>query len=294
MSEGGATRRKSADSGVLWIVATPIGTLDDIAQRAIDVLSEVDIILAEDTRRTRKLLSHFQIPAGRRLKSYHKHNERHVVELAMEELAGGCSIALTSDAGTPVLSDPGFLLVAAAREHGFRVLSVPGPSAFTAALAASAQEPLPATLAGFLPVKGAARTRLLENTAHIPWTTVFLVSPHRLKKDLADLGRVLGEERPATLLAEISKAYERAAVGTLGELGGCSEIDHPRGEYVLVIGPAIATRNESVSSATVQNRYDAVISRGVDRKTALRTVAHDLGISRREVYSALLSAEKEL
>ncbi len=149
-------------AGTLWIVATPIGTMTDMGQRAREVLGRVDMLLAEDTRRTRRLLSGLGIEASGRVRSLHEHNEQRVIPMVLDVLRGGQDVAIVSDAGTPVLSDPGFLLVRTLREEGLNVASVPGPSAFTAALAASGQPPLPATLVGFLPPRSGARRRKLE------------------------------------------------------------------------------------------------------------------------------------
>ncbi|MCP4895769.1 MAG: 16S rRNA (cytidine(1402)-2'-O)-methyltransferase, partial [bacterium] len=170
--------------GMLWVVATPIGTIEDFSPRACRVLGEANLILAEDTRRTRKLLTHFEIPTRGRLHSLHLHNEKRSTARATKIITGGGSVALVSDAGTPVLSDPGHMLVCAAHEMGAQVLSVPGPSSFTAALAASPQRPLPATLVGFLPAKAGERTRRLKELGKTPWTIVVLLSPHRLATEV--------------------------------------------------------------------------------------------------------------
>ena len=199
--------------GTLWIVATPIGSLGDLAPRAVEVLEQVDVILAEDTRRARALLAHFNVAAAGRLRSLHEHNESRQVPELVERLEGGSSIALMSDAGTPVLSDPGYRLVCAARQAELPVASVPGASSFTAALAAAGQPPLPALLCGFLPPRRGPRCRRIAELANHPWTTVVLLSPHRLRAELEDLAEGLGADRPATLLAELSKRFERARIG---------------------------------------------------------------------------------
>ncbi len=280
------------NAGVLWIVATPIGTLEDLSGRAQRILAEVELILAEDTRHSRKLLSHFDIPARGRMRSLHRHNEKQITTRATQILSRGGSVALVSDAGTPVLSDPGHLLVCAARDQGAKVLSVPGPSAFTAALAASPQEPLPATLVGFLPPKAGERSRRLKELAAVPWTLVVLLSPHRLPSELAALAECFGEDRPATLMAELSKAHERVVSGTLGELSVCSEVSNPRGEYVIVVGPAPEMPRAAPTPAEVVVRYSAGVESGLDRRSAIRAVAGHFGVGQREVYSLLLEAEK--
>jgi len=275
--------------GTLWLVATPIGTMEDLSPRAREVLGEVDLILAEDTRRTRGLLGRLGIPAGRRLLSFNEQNEARRIPGILERLASGASVALVSDAGTPVLSDPGFLLIREARARGLAVLSVPGPSAFTAALAASGLPPLPATLAGFLPPRAGARRRALERLAGAPGTLVLLVSPHRLGAELADAAAVLGADRPAALVAEVSKLHERAVNGTLAELAACREAEAPRGEYVLVVGPPPEERPEP-GAAEASRAYEEALAEGHPRPEALRRAARHLGISRRRLYALLEEA----
>jgi 16S rRNA (cytidine1402-2'-O)-methyltransferase len=276
----------SPRAGTLWLVATPIGTAGDLSPRARDVLAEADLVLAEDTRRLRSLLSRLDLTTGAKILSFNEHNEDKRLPAVLERLAAGGSVALVSDAGTPVLSDPGFPLVRAARSEGYAVLSVPGPSSFVAALAASGQPPLPATLAGFLPPRKAARRRALEALKAAPGTVVVLISPHRIGQELADAAEVLGGERPATLLAEIRKLHERAVMATLAELAGHPESENPRGEYILVVGPA----EEEVADATpeeVRRLYDDAIAEGLGRPDALRRTARRLSLSRRAVYDLL-------
>lgn len=288
------TQDEEPATGCLWIVATPIGSIDDLAPRAREVLARVDLILAEDTRRTRALLSHTGIPSQGRLRSLHEHNEEKMTSKVLESLRRGESVALLSDAGTPVLSDPGFLLVRAVREERMDILSVPGASAYTAALASSGQPPLPATLAGFLPPRGGARRRRIAELNATPWTLVVLLSPHRLGRELADLAEILGGDRNATLLAELSKLHERATMAPLAELAQCNEVRHPRGEYVLVIGPASpAAARVEASPVQIRRVYCEALARGLSRKEALRHTGDTLGISRRDAYQVLHVDEKE-
>jgi 16S rRNA (cytidine1402-2'-O)-methyltransferase len=275
--------------GTLWIVATPIGTLGDLAPRAREVLRDVDLILAEDTRRARALLSHLELPAAGRVQCLHEHNEIRKVEAIVATLKNGCSVALISDAGTPVLSDPGFVLVRAVRTAGLPVRSVPGPSSFTAALAASGQPPLPVTLCGFLPGRSGARRRRIEEYSQCPWSLVILLSPHRLGRELADIAEVLGEAREATLLAEISKRFERAEVATLGELVASHEVEGPRGEYILVVGPPSAAQSDSttVSTTALREAYVQAVNNGLGSREAMGETARRFGLRRREVFDAL-------
>ena len=285
--------QQSGEPGTLWIVATPIGSLEDLGSRARRILAAAQIILAEDTRVTRGLLAHAGVPAGRRLRSFHDHNERQRVPWVIGELQQGRSVALVSDAGTPAISDPGFVLVREARAAGIRICSVPGPSAFTAALAAAGQPPLPAVLAGFLPPQRAARRRRIADLARWTDTVVITLSPHRLAEELADLAAGLGEDRPATLLAELSKLHERALTGTLEELAGSSESASPRGEYVIVVGPRAAAPPRVATPAEVRQAYEEATARGLDRREALRETARRLGVGRREVFARLLEDERE-
>lgn len=286
----------SADDpgGCLWIVATPIGTRDDLSPRARDVLSAVDLVVAEDTRRTGRLLAAMGIAGRGRLLSLHEHNETRRVPGVLDRLASGSDVALVSDAGTPVISDPGFELVREVRRAGFRVLTVPGPSAFTAALAAAGQPPLPALLVGFLPPRPGVRRRRVAELATMPVTLVVFLSPHRLQTELGDLAEVLGSDRPATLLAELSKRHERAETASLGELAEGREVAAPRGEYVLVIGPPEERRDRPQDAASAREAYRAALGQGLDRREALRAAAEAIGVRRRELYALLEQDETEL
>lgn len=281
-----------SESGILWIVATPIGTLGDLSPRAREILGTVDLILAEDTRRARRLLSYLELSARGRLQSLHEHNEKQKVPSLLATLRGGQSVALVSDAGTPVLSDPGFLLVRAAREEGLPVCSVPGASAFTTALAAAGQPPLPATLCGFLPPRSGPRRRRIAELDTVSWTLVILLSPHRLARELADLEEVLGGERRATLLAELSKRYERAIPGVLSELAQSAEAENPRGEYVLVVAPRDPDRCREADPETVRAEYQRALAEGMERRDALRATAQRFGIQRRKVFD-LVASDRE-
>jgi 16S rRNA (cytidine1402-2'-O)-methyltransferase len=273
-------------------VATPIGTLGDLSPRVQEILDTVDLILAEDTRRTRRLLSHLEVSPRGRLQSLHEHNEEKKVPSLLARLREGDSVALVSDAGTPVLSDPGYLLVRAVREAGLPVCSVPGASAFTAALAAAGQPPLPATLCGFLPPRPGPRRRRIAELDVASWTLVILLSPHRLARELADLEEVLGGERRATLLAELSKKFERAVPGTLSELARGAEAGNPRGEYVLVVAPGDRRRDDDADPEAVRAEYRRAVTEGMDRREALRATASRFGIRRRKVFD-LVASEPE-
>ena len=279
--------------GTLWIVATPIGTLGDLSPRAREILNAVDLILAEDTRRTQRLLSHLEVSARGRLQSLHEHNEKQKVPSLLAVLREGQSVALVSDAGTPVLSDPGYLLVRAVRAENMPVCSVPGASAFTTALAAAGQPPLPATLCGFLPPRPGPRRRRIAELDAVSWTLVILLSPHRLARELADLEEILGGNRPATLLAELSKRFERAVSGTLSELARGVEAENPRGEYVLVVAPPAQPGGSSdADPKAVRAEYQKALTEGMERREALRATAQRLGIRRRIVFD-LIASDRE-
>ena len=277
-------------------MATPIGSIEDLGARAREVLEGVDLILAEDTRRARVLLSHAGVPAGRRLRSLHQHNESKRVPAILESLKEGRSAALISDAGTPVLSDPGYLLVRAARLERIAVCSVPGPSAFTAALAAAGQPPLPAVLVGYLPHRAGPRRRQIRRFVDWPHTLVVFLSPHRLGNELSDLAEGLGADRPATLLAELSKVHDRGLMGTLGDLLASREVADPRGEYVVVVGPApeLPTPTDDVTADAVRAAYDEAVAQGAGRREAIRQVSADLGLARRRVFEMLIDSRSDV
>jgi len=281
------------DCGTLWIVATPIGTLGDFSARAGQVLRQVGLVLAEDTRRTRRLLAGLDLKISGSLRSFHEHNESAVIPAVLQCLREGDDVAIVSDAGTPVLSDPGFELIRRVREEGLQIASVPGPSAFTAALAASGQPPLPAVLIGFLPPKQGQRRRRLAEPIMGQATTVFFLSPHRLGAELRDAAEILGDERPATLLVEMSKKHERAEMGTLGSLAAGREVQKPRGEYVLVIGPPPAETPSSHQPGPSEAReaYRAALDATGERREAMRTAARELRLGRREFYALLIENE---
>lgn len=221
--------------GRLLIVATPIGNLDDISPRARAALEQADLVACEDTRRTGKLLSHLGIK--KKLLSLHEHNERQRLPRLLEELDQGQTVALTSDAGTPLLSDPGFLLVREAIARGVPVESLPGPSAVLAALVVSGLPPHPFTFAGFPPPKSGKRKRFFARFADLDHTLIFFESPHRLLASLADALDELGD-RPAVVGRELTKLHEEVLRGSLARLLEALE-SRPslKGEFVLVVGP---------------------------------------------------------
>jgi len=269
-------------SGTLYIVATPIGNLGDMTIRAVEVLREVDIIACEDTRQTRKLLDHFGIVKP--LKSYHDHNERERAGALIDELEAGRSVALVSDAGTPLIADPGYRLVHEARQ--IRVSPLPGPSALLAALSASGLPTDSFVFGGFLPQKTGQRRKELELWKNTPATLVFYETPHRVLEALEDIDAVLGS-RPVVIGRELSKIHEEFLTGTAKELREqLASRPSVRGEFVIMIERAGIPEEFDVP---IEEAVKALVAQGVPKMDALKQVARERGLSKREVYQILLS-----
>jgi 16S rRNA (cytidine1402-2'-O)-methyltransferase len=223
------------ECGRLFVVATPIGNLGDATPRSIEVLQSVHAIAAEDTRHTRKLLAHFGISTG--ILAYHDHNETRVSPEIVRRIEGGEDIALVSDAGTPLIADPGYRLVAACADRGIEIVAVPGPSAAVAALSVSGLPPQPFYFAGYLPRKGGQRRSRLAALAELSCTVVYYESPHRVAATLADMLEVLGDRR-AVVARELTKVHEEVLRGRLSELSSLASGRGLKGEMVLVVaGP---------------------------------------------------------
>ena len=279
--------------GQLFIVATPIGNLEDITQRALRVLREVDLIACEDTRHTQKLLNHFGI--AKKTISYHEHNERERAEELCEVLAAGSNVALVSDAGTPLINDPGYRIVTAAIERDISVVPVPGAVAFIVALAASGLSTEALFFGGFLPARANARRAKLEELRSIPATLVFYEAPHRIAAALKDAAEVLGNRR-AVVARELTKLHEEFARGPLNEL--VQQFSKPgaaRGEMVLLIsGEAVESspaRSEQTSTQRLVERVNELEREGLNSKDALKSAARELGIKRAEAYR-MMTAQK--
>jgi 16S rRNA (cytidine1402-2'-O)-methyltransferase len=267
--------------GTLYLVATPIGNLEDITLRAIRLLREVSLIAAEDTRHTGLLLRHLGIATP--LVSYHAHNERARRPQLLAHLAGG-DLALVSDAGTPGLSDPGHALVVAAVAAGHRVVPVPGPSALLAAVTASGLAPDGFTYLGFLPRKPAEARRALARVAALPHPLVIFEAPHRLVETLALLGEALGE-RPAVAARELTKLHEEFRRDTLAGLLAHYRQTPPRGEFVLVVGGALPAA--PVGSDEALALLQQAVAAGRSPSQAAREVAERTGRPRQELYRLL-------
>jgi len=280
----------------LYLVATPIGNLQDITLRALAVLRAADVVLAEDTRRTRKLLTHYEIRTP--LKSLHDHNERAQATRLAERVAAGERLALVSDAGTPLISDPGHSLVAAMLDAGVEVVPIPGPSSLLAALIGSGLAVDRFTFCGFLPRKVAARRRLLESLAGEPGTLVFLESPRRLARSLADAAEVLGERRVA-VGRELTKMHEEFIRGTLPEVAARFADTGVLGEVTVcvagasVVTPGAASAGKPLDRHDLDRAFAQLLEEGTPRNEALKALARRHGVPRREIYRALLVEEEE-
>ena len=274
-------------AGSLVVVATPIGNLADLSPRAVEVLCGVDLLLAEDTRHTGRLLAH--IGSEVRQRSLHEHNERDRIPEVLAALDNGQRIALVSDAGTPGVSDPGYRLVAACVDAGVDVEVVPGPSAALAALVVSGLPTDRVVFDGFLPRKGAARRERLADLASERRTMVLFASPHRIVDDLDDLMASLGSQRRAALARELTKLHEQVLRGTLAELHARVG-EGLRGEVTLVIGGAPDDDQPVIGDDELVARVRQLIATGVTKKSAIAQVAAAAGRPKREVYQAVLDA----
>lgn len=274
-------------SGTLFIVATPIGNLEDLSPRARQTLADVDLIAAEDTRHTGRLLSHFGVKT--RLLALHDHNEADRAAVVIAELESGKSVALVSDAGTPLISDPGYRLVQAAHDAGITVSPIPGPSALAAALSVAGLPTDRFCFEGFLPAKKKARSDALSRLAAEPRTMVFYESVHRIDESLCDLAEIFGAERRVFLAREMTKLHEQFLSSTLGELArdsAAGSFAH-KGEIVLVVAGA-----DNIASTDIDiDRLLLELKSVVSSKDAARIAASATGKKRNELYQRLLDLE---
>ncbi len=266
--------------GKLYLVATPIGNLQDMTFRAVEILKSVDLIACEDTRHTRKLLNAFEIE--NKLISYHEHNEIERATELVKLLGEGKSVAVVSDAGTPGINDPGYRLVLAARDAGAVVVPIPGPVAFVNAAVASGLPTDSLFFGGFLPSRSGERKRRLEEIRSTPATLVFYETPHRLVSSLRDCLEVLGD-RTASVARELTKMHEEIVSDKLSELVSHFEREGPRGEIVLTIERETDAPTD-LSEASITSRYRELIISGADRKAAMKTTAKEFGLPRDKVY----------
>lgn len=281
-------------SGCLYVVSTPIGNLEDITYRAVRVLATADLIACEDTRHTRKLLAHYGI--NTKTISYHEHNERERAAELLTWLQSGSDVAIVSDAGTPLINDPGFRLVRLAADSGLNVVPVPGPSALISALVVAALPCDQFFFGGFLPARSVARRARLDDLRQLPATLVFYEAPHRIASSLKDARETLGE-REAVVARELTKIHEEVVRGLLSELvQRFSHAETARGEMVLIIDHKLIANGDTEklsprsSVATLVATFE---QQGIDQRAALKRAARELGLSRAEAYRRLV-AERSL
>lgn len=269
-------------SGTLYVVATPIGNLEDITRRALRILGEVNVVACEDTRRTRALLTHFALATP--TVSYHEHNETSRADELVARMLDGESVALVSDAGTPCISDPGYRLVRVAAAAGIDVVPIPGASAAVAALSASGLATDAFLFVGFLPSKRSARKARLAELAGVRETIVFYEAPHRIGAMLEDLGEAFGE-REVVLARELTKLHEEIVRGSVAEVAANLTSERHRGEFVVVVDGSSGKPADGVGSAIpARDRVAALEAEGMSRMDAVKRVAKERGVPKREIY----------
>ena len=281
-------------TGTLYLCATPIGNLNDMTPRVADTLREVDIIAAEDTRNSIKLLNHFQIKTP--MTSYHEYNKVEKADQLISKLLEGKNIALITDAGTPAISDPGEVLVCKCHENGIPVTSLPGCCALITALTLSGLPTRRFCFEGFLPSDKKEKRFILEELTEETRTIILYEAPHHLKRTLKELYEVLGE-RKITLCRELTKKFETVFPTTLKNAVEYYEENEPKGEYVLVLSgkdrkELLQDKQQEWTEISLKEHMKIYESQGIDNKEAMKKVAKDRGISKREVYQALLDSEK--
>lgn len=279
----------ATEPGTLYIVATPIGNLEDLGRRAERILSTVDLILAEDTRHSRKLLNSYNIRTA--LLAFHENNEERMTSQVISRLNAGCNIALVADAGTPLISDPGFKLVRQALAESIPVSPIPGPTALIAALSASGIPPARFLFEGFAPGKSEARCKHLQKLAASSHTMVFYESPHRIRAFLADAGSIFGADREATIARELTKKFETIRHGTLGEL--IEWMDHDpdqgRGEFVVIIAGVTGETTDKSELTTLLG----VLLKTQTLKQSVQIATELTGGSRNEIYDLAVTLQKK-
>jgi 16S rRNA (cytidine1402-2'-O)-methyltransferase len=273
--------------GILYLVATPIGNLEDISLRALRILKEADLIACEDTRHTAKLLTHYGISTPR--ESYHQFNEESRAPRLIQMLRDGKNIALVSDSGTPLVSDPGYELVSSCRKEGIQVIPIPGPSAAIAALVGSGLPAESFFFAGFLPSRGSLRKRRLEELAGLPTTLILYEAPHRILDSLDDMVAIFGARR-ASIAREITKVHEELLHGTLPELLELlRKRPRIRGEITLVIERGGSAPAHTSWPASLRQHLEEEMQRtGLPRNEALKSVAKQRGVTRKQAYDELI------
>ena len=283
---------KNDGIGMLYLCATPIGNLEDITFRVLRTLKEVDLIAAEDTRNSIKLLNHFEIKTP--MTSYHEFNKVEKAKVLVQKLLSGKNIAVITDAGTPGISDPGEELVRQCHEAGIKVTSLPGPAACITALTMSGRPTRRFAFEAFLPADKQERKEVLSELVNETRTIIIYEAPHRLVRTLKELEQVLGKERQLTICKELTKRYENTFLTTIQEALSYYDINEPRGEYVLVIegkkrSDIIKEKQAEWESMSIKDHVDMYIGQGMDKKEAMKAVAKDRGVSKRDIYQELLN-----
>lgn len=274
------------EKGTLYLVATPIGNLEDITLRALKTLKEVDIILAEDTRKTLKLLNHFEI--SKKLISFYRHNEGVKIDYVLSLLNDGKNLAVVSDAGTPGISDPGEDLVRACIENNIKIVPIPGACAFIQGLIVSGFDTTRFVFEGFLPMNKRGRKEKLSTLQNEERTMIFYEAPHKLKYTLADMIEYFGEDRRIVLARELTKIHEEYLRMTLKETLEYYEENDIKGEFVVLVEGKSIDGKEKISDESIEDLMKKYIAEGLDKKDAMKRVAKDKGISKSEVYKQLL------
>ncbi len=269
-------------TGILFIVATPIGNLDDITFRAVEILKSIDIILAEDTRHSKKLLKHLNIEKP--IRAFHEHNEREKTKAIIGELHSGKSIALISDAGTPLISDPGYFLVAQAKKEGLRVVPIPGPSALITALSASGLASDSFTFLGFLPSKKTARVKLLKSLVSRAETSIFYESPKRILATLTDMHSIFGGSREVCLAKELTKLFETIQTDSIPNLIKYLNIDksHQKGEFVILV--SATDKIDRTGAETQLDTLLPILCAEMGASKAAKLAAKITGIDKKKCY----------
>ena len=278
-------------SGILYLCATPIGNMEDITYRVVRILKEVDLIAAEDTRTSKKLLDRYEI--NTRVTSYHEHNKIEKAKTLINKLHEGNNIALITDAGTPGISDPGEELVAMCYDENIEVTSLPGAAALITAITMSGQSCRRFAFEAFLPKDKKFRKHILEELERETRTIIIYESPHHLKSTLKELESVLGKDRELTITRELTKRHEEKNKTTFEKALEYYEENEPRGEYVLVIaGKSRAMQEEEKremwEETTIKEHMDIYLKKGLDKKEAMKAVAKDRGVSKRDIYKELI------
>ena len=274
------------ETGTLYVVGTPIGNLEDMTFRAVRILQTVDFIAAEDTRHTGKLLHHFQIKTPQ--VSYHEHNQQQRIPELVEKLSQGKAIALVTDAGMPLISDPGYFLVKACIDAGVTVVPIPGSTAAITALSAAGLPTDRFVFEGFLPAKGQERRERLESISSETRSLIFYEAPHRLRQTLQDLLSVMGEDRQIVLARELTKLHEEFWRGTIGDAIAHYTNREPQGEFTLVVAGATQVQ-PILSDNALKAELQQLLNEGLSRSQASRQLAQQTSLSRRQIYQLALS-----